>query len=73
MSGTQESQLVELNVGGVFYSTSLGTLTSESGSKLSNMFNNEDSVLKDSKVLLFTRQFCLFCFDVSFGQLHYQV
>lgn len=51
MSGTQsESQLVELNVGGVFYSTSLSTLTSESGSKLDQMFNNQDSILKDSKV-----------------------
>lgn len=50
MSGTQaESQLVELNVGGVFYSTSLSTLTSESGSKLDQMFNNQDSILKDSK------------------------
>ena len=53
MSGTQaESQLVELNVGGVFYSTSLSTLTSESGSKLDQMFNNQDSILKDSKVWL---------------------
>ena len=50
MSGAQESQLVELNVGGVFYSTSMGTLTSESGSKLARMFNHEDSLLKDSKV-----------------------
>lgn len=53
MSGAESlPQLIELNVGGVFYSTSLSTLTSDSGSKLAQMFANypEDSVLKDSKV-----------------------
>ena len=44
--------IVELNVGGVFYSTSVNTLTSESGSKLSKLFGPEakDEILKDSKV-----------------------
>lgn len=46
------SSIVELNVGGVFYSTSIGTLTSISGSKLARMFD-EDTLLKDSKVMLF--------------------
>jgi len=43
--------IVELNVGGVFYSTSVNTLTSESGSKLSKLFGPEakDEILKDSK------------------------
>ena len=44
--------IVELNVGGVFYSTSVNTLTSESGSKLSKLFGPEakHEILKDSKV-----------------------
>ncbi len=43
--------IVELNVGGVFYSTSLNTLTSEPNSKLGQLFGGpEDPVLKDSKV-----------------------
>merc|ERR1712223_607787 len=49
-------QIVELNVGGVFYSTSIATLTGESGSRLAKMFeltdmqNEEHStVLRDSK------------------------
>lgn len=43
--------IVELNVGGVFYSTSLNTLTSEPNSKLGQLFGgSEDPVLKDSKV-----------------------
>jgi hypothetical protein len=45
--------IVELNVGGVFYSTSLATLTSEPNSRLGKIFDgqtaSEDSVLKDSK------------------------
>ena len=47
--------IVELNVGGVFYSTSVNTLTSESGSKLSKLFGPEakDEILKDSKVNIF--------------------
>jgi len=52
MSGAESlPQLIELNVGGVHYSTSLNTLTSESGSKLAQMFEKypADSVLKDSK------------------------
>ena len=52
MSGAESlPQLIELNVGGVHYSTSLSTLRSDSGSKLAQMFANpEDTVLKDSKV-----------------------
>jgi hypothetical protein len=56
MATTNVSTIVELNVGGVFYSTSVATLTSEPGSKLELMFdlselqNNEEStLLKDSK------------------------
>lgn len=44
--------IVELNVGGVFYSTSISTLTSEPGSKLAKTFGSEaspETVLKDSK------------------------
>ena len=42
-------------MGGVFYSTSIATLTSESGSKLAKMFELKDmneehsTVLRDSK------------------------
>ena len=46
-------QIVELNVGGVFYSTSLATLTSDPGSRLAKIFApdaNEEAVLRDSKV-----------------------
>ena len=57
MATNNVSTIVELNVGGVFYSTSVATLTSEPGSKLALMFdlselqNNEEStLLKDSKV-----------------------
>jgi len=47
--------IIELNVGGVFYSTSLNTLTSEPNSKLNQMFGQTNEgfecvVLKDSKV-----------------------
>ena len=48
--------IVELNVGGVFYSTSISTLTSEPGSKLAKTFGSEaspETVLKDSKVSMF--------------------
>ena len=50
------SGIVELNVGGVFYSTSVNTLTSENGSKLSKCFGPQatDELLKDSKVNIFT-------------------
>lgn len=54
MSGTNSNAIVELNVGGVFYTTSIATLTSEQGSKLAKIFDasnlSEDSPLKDSKV-----------------------
>lgn len=53
MSSNATINIVELNVGGVFYSTSRGTLTSVSGSKLARMFADEDTVLKDSKVVIF--------------------
>jgi len=56
MAANNVSTIVELNVGGVFYSTSVATLTSEPGSKLALMFdlselkNNEEStLLKDTK------------------------
>jgi len=56
MAANNVSTIVELNVGGVFYSTSVATLTSEPGSKLALMFdllelkNDEEStLLKDSK------------------------
>ena len=56
--------IVELNVGGVFYSTSVNTLTSESGSKLSKLFGPEakDEILKDSKVNI--------CYMKFFSLLH---
>ena len=48
------STIIELNVGGVFYTTSVATLTSEPDSKLAKMFDssesNEEPTLKDSKV-----------------------
>ena len=50
-----KTNLIELNVGGVFYSTSINTLTSESGSKLANIFGSDakdNSILKDTKVPL---------------------
>lgn len=42
--------IVELNVGGVFYTTSLATLTSEPSSRLAKMFEDTQDTLKDSKV-----------------------
>jgi len=53
-NSSASSTIVELNVGGVFYSTSVATLTSEPGSKLAKMFDpsqlkNEELSLKDSK------------------------
>ena len=57
-NSSASSTIVELNVGGVFYSTSVATLTSEPGSKLAKMFDssklmeNEDLTLKDSKVCM---------------------
>ena len=43
--------IVELNVGGVFYTTSLGTLTKEEGSMITSMFTGQtnDKLVKDSK------------------------
>ena len=68
MAANNVSTIVELNVGGVFYSTSVATLTSEPGSKLALMFdlseltNNEEStLLKDSKVCHILKQICLKC------------
>ena len=47
-------------MGGVFYSTSIATLTSETGSRLAKMFDhkdtNEDDVLRDSKERLFSNR-----------------
>jgi len=48
--------IIELNVGGVYYSTSLSTLIGDPKSKLSQLFatpipeGSELSLLKDSKV-----------------------
>ena len=52
--GEEYPAVVELNVGGVFYSTSLGTLTKESDSLLAQIFSKAPSaskgqVIKDSK------------------------
>ena len=54
-SDTGFPAIVELNVGGVFYSTSINTLISEPNSKLSQLFGptsegSDKAVLKDSKV-----------------------
>ena len=52
-SNSRFPAIVELNVGGVFYSTSLVTLTSEPTSRLAKIFSPDaktDSVLRDTKV-----------------------
>lgn len=41
--------VVELNVGGVMYTTSLGTLTSQPGSHLAAIFTGHEEVSRDSK------------------------
>lgn len=41
--------VVELNVGGVMYTTSLGTLTSQADSHLSAIFTGHEEVSRDSK------------------------
>lgn len=51
--------IIDLNVGGVFYSTSLVTLISEPKSKLGQLFGasgegDEAGILKDSKVKVMT-------------------
>lgn len=46
------SEIIELNVGGVHYSSTLATLTNEK-SLLSEMFSNPDSLTKDSKGRVF--------------------
>lgn len=43
------SELVELNVGGVHYTTTLSTLTQEKSSLLNEIFSNKDTLLKDAK------------------------
>ena len=72
MAANNVSTIVELNVGGVFYSTSVATLTSEPGSKLALMFdlselkkNEESTLLKDSKVCHISKQICLKCSTCS--------
>ena len=42
------SQIVELNVGGVFYTTTLGTLKKQENSLLAKMFTNqhEEALIK---------------------------
>lgn len=47
---SESSQVIELNVGGVHYTTTMQTLTSEKDSKLNSMFcENLNSLTKDSK------------------------
>lgn len=54
MSETTFPSLIELNVGGVHYSTTLKTLTCDSDSKLSEIFNgNPTDVTKDAKGRIF--------------------
>ena len=48
------SETVELNVGGVFYTTSVATLTREPSSLLGQMFGGSAKTLKDSKVRFFS-------------------
>ena len=58
---SNNGSIIELNVGGVFYSTSIATLTSEPSSKLAKMFEDKDAgdtVLKDTKVCHQFRQIC---------------
>lgn len=47
------SDIIELNVGGVHYSSTLATLTNEKSSLLCEMFSNPDSLTKDSKGRVF--------------------
>lgn len=49
MPTDQEDSVVELNVGGVFYTTSLATLTREDDSSLATMFKDRQSLEKDAK------------------------
>lgn len=50
MSGEQFPEVVELNVGGVFYTTSLATITKDEDSLLSAMFvQRTEQATKDSK------------------------
>ncbi|KAI4458293.1 potassium channel tetramerization domain-containing [Holotrichia oblita] len=46
---TDFPEIVELNVGGVFYTTSLETLTSQPDSQLTALFNGREPITKDSK------------------------
>ena len=43
------AEIVELNVGGVHYTTTLETLTQEKASLLHEMFSNKESLTKDAK------------------------
>ena len=48
-NGGEFPQLIDLNVGGVTYSTTLDTLTGEAGSLLESIFTGKKSISKDSK------------------------
>ncbi|XP_016840419.1 BTB/POZ domain-containing protein KCTD16 [Nasonia vitripennis] len=49
MPSDQEDSVLELNVGGVFYTTALATLTREADSHLADMFKERASLEKDAK------------------------
>ncbi|XP_046434435.1 BTB/POZ domain-containing protein KCTD12 [Neodiprion virginianus] len=49
VGGATVRSVVELNVGGVFYTTSLSTLTGEGDSNLAGMFGEKSSVERDAK------------------------
>ena len=48
-SGDSTPSVVELNVGGVFYTTALSTLTREGDSRLATLFRERQDLEKDAK------------------------
>ncbi|XP_022907484.1 BTB/POZ domain-containing protein KCTD16 [Onthophagus taurus] len=61
------SEIVELNVGGVFYTTTSRTLTTQPDSKLTILFNNKENALRDSKGRIFIdRDGVLFRYIIDF-------
>lgn len=55
MSGGDEANtaVIELNVGGVFYTASLETLTSQPDSRLAAIFSSRENVIRDTKGRIF--------------------
>lgn len=49
----EDSTIIELNVGGIYYSTTLKTLTSEENSSLNSLIESNQQTLRDSKDRLF--------------------